>query len=159
MANESLVWKRLRKMLKADPDVTHLQRHEPNMPEGLPDVHFIIREVPGWIELKDLDDWPKRESTPLRIKHFSQKQRIWLHAYGMSNGRAFIIVHFGDECFLYDWRASFSLGEWSQGEMRKHCLMVWKDKEAPAYTQAAVEILTTVIPRKPLYAPFNPISI
>lgn len=41
---------------------------------GTPDVQYIG----GWLELKYLEDWPKREETTVRIEHFSPQQRVWL---------------------------------------------------------------------------------
>ena len=39
---------------------------------GTPDVSY----VEGWIELKQLDAWPAREDTPVRIEHYTPQQRI-----------------------------------------------------------------------------------
>lgn len=40
---------------------------------GTPDVQY----VGGWAELKWIEDWPKRASTPVVIDHFTPQQRVW----------------------------------------------------------------------------------
>ena len=58
-------------LTKAGRDATSVEN--PAYP-GTPDVQFIG----GWIELKYLEDWPKRKETTVRIEHFTQQQRVWL---------------------------------------------------------------------------------
>lgn len=41
---------------------------------GTPDVQYID----GWLELKFLEEWPKRAETTVRIEHFTPQQRCWL---------------------------------------------------------------------------------
>ncbi len=61
---------------------------------GTPDVTY----VGGWLELKSRDAWPKRPETPLRVRHFTQEQRIWLRAECAAGGRAFLLLR-----VRYDW--------------------------------------------------------
>jgi len=56
---------------KAGRDATSVEN--PACP-GTPDVQFIG----GWLELKFLEAWPKREETTVRIEHFTPQQRVWL---------------------------------------------------------------------------------
>ena len=74
MRNESLMWKKLRPVLiaaKLDP-----VRVENPIHPGTPDVNL---STGGWIELKCVDGWPARESTRLRIGHYTPQQRVWLY--------------------------------------------------------------------------------
>ena len=40
---------------------------------GTPDINY----VGGWLELKWIEDWPKRATTPVVIPHFTPQQRVW----------------------------------------------------------------------------------
>ncbi len=148
MANEALVWKRFKRLMQGE-RVTHLERVEPILPKGLPDIDYVMldvsdRPVAGWIELKDVDDWPKREKTPLRIPHFKKEQRLWLWHYGQRRGQAFILVHVKDICFLFDWKAAYSLGELTRTQMFKYASLSWADNESIAWRDAIISRLTRV---------------
>lgn len=64
---------------------------------GTPDVNF----ADGWIELKSIDDWPKRPATPLRVDHFTAAQRAWLRVRCLRGGRAFLLLKVGPEVLLF----------------------------------------------------------
>lgn len=67
---ESVMWSKIRGMLsRLDP-----VRIENKIGSGTPDVNSVA----GWIELKCLPAWPKREDTVVRLPHFTQEQRTWL---------------------------------------------------------------------------------
>lgn len=68
--SESDTWASVR------PFLTHLdpQRLEVFLKVGVSDVECIL----GWIELKYVAAWPKRPTTPLKIRHFTPEQRTFL---------------------------------------------------------------------------------
>lgn len=143
MQNEAGVWTRLQRLLSG-PDVTHLERVECSIPPGLPDVHYIIKEIPGWIELKDVDR-PKRGMTQIRIDHFTKQQRIWLYQYGISRGKSFVLVHIEDTCYLFDWRHTLVLGTMPEFEMKTESRIWWPDASALAYREHIINILSSKI--------------
>lgn len=53
---------------------------------GTPDVNY----AGGWIELKWLAAWPARESTPVKLPHYTQQQRV----FAMKRDRA------GEKCWF-----------------------------------------------------------
>lgn len=55
---------------------------------GTPDVNYIE----GWIENKAMEHWPVRAVTPLRIKHFTPQQRIWLFKRHAAGGRVHLLL-------------------------------------------------------------------
>lgn len=55
---------------------------------GTPDVNYIG----GWMELKYIRDWPKRDSTTVRLDHFTQQQRIWLIRRWMNFGQCWLCL-------------------------------------------------------------------
>ena len=73
MKAESLMWKKLRPVLiaaKLDP-----VRVENPIHPGTPDVNLVGR----WIELKCISAWPVRDTTVVRIPHYTPQQRVWLY--------------------------------------------------------------------------------
>ena len=74
MKSESRMWKKIQPILLAarlDP-----VRVENPIHPGTPDVNFCNGV---WMELKCIPAWPARETTPVRISHFTQEQRVWLY--------------------------------------------------------------------------------
>lgn len=71
---------------------------------GIPDLNYLG----GWIELKCVKAWPVRESTPLRVDHFENEQRIWLRKRATYNFRAgmppgsWLLLRVGEGA-LADW--------------------------------------------------------
>jgi hypothetical protein len=41
---------------------------------GFPDVNHAL----GWIELKQISDWPVNAATPVAVAKFYQDQRVWI---------------------------------------------------------------------------------
>ena len=93
----------------------HLERIENAAGAGTPDVNYCIRGTAGWVELKYIDEWPKREDTLVAVDHFTKEQRIFLHNYSMAGGRCFVWIQVDGEYFLFDGlRASMYLGHRSK---------------------------------------------
>ena len=64
---------------------------------GFPDVEYIG----GTLELKAVDAWPKRESTPLRLDHYTKEQRIWHERRAHKGGRIHVLLQVGPEFLLF----------------------------------------------------------
>ena len=74
MRAESAMWKKLRPFLltaKLDP-----VRVENPIHPGTPDVNLSNGK---WIELKCIPRWPVRDTTIVRISHYTPQQRVWLY--------------------------------------------------------------------------------
>lgn len=97
MASEKQMWTDdvapVMKAFRLDPI-----RIENSVRLGTPDVNYIH----GWIELKTKAAWPVRETTPLRIEHFSPQQRVWLRRRWLSGGHAWLLLRVGREFLLFD---------------------------------------------------------
>jgi hypothetical protein len=86
---------------------------------GMPDVNYIE----GWIELKYVADWPKREETPLRLGHFTPQQRVWLYRRWVLGGKAFLLLRVAKEFLLFDGRtACDAVGLVSRASLYDRCL-------------------------------------
>lgn len=101
MAEKSL-WSTLRKNMRG---YGHWIRIENTVGKGTPDVNGCFKhngmEVDAWIELKALEDWPVRATTPVRLPHFTSEQKQWLLDRALAGGRAFLFVRVSREYFLF----------------------------------------------------------
>src|SRR5687768_769711 len=65
---------------------------------GTPDVWLANCAV----ELKQAKSWPKRPTTPLRLKHFTQKQRDWARDRVAAGGEWFLVLRVCTEWYVFD---------------------------------------------------------
>lgn len=81
---------------------------------GTPDVNF----VEGWVELKQLPEWPKKEATPVAVPHFTPQQRIWLLKRARAGGNIWLLLQVEKEWLLLDGAtASEYLGRVPKSEL------------------------------------------
>ena len=70
---------------------------------GLPDVAYRSGPVFAWIELKYLDNWPARDSTPLRL-NLTAEQRAHLREWCFEGqGSGFVLLGVDSEILLLPW--------------------------------------------------------
>lgn len=82
---------------------------------GFPDVEYIG----GLLELKEVEAWPKRAMTPLRVEHYTQEQRIWHSRRARKGGRIHVLLQVGREFLLFDGAvAAELLGNAHQHQLR-----------------------------------------
>lgn len=95
---------------------------------GTPDVNCTL----GWIELKQLEEWPKLPYTPVRIRHFKQEQRVWLFRRWKADRSAWLLLKVGRrEWLLFDGITAFD----SVGHVPRHHLI----EIAHAYWRAGMD--------------------
>lgn len=97
---------------------------------GTPDVNCAW----GWIELKALPKAPVRETTPVRVPHFTPQQKIWLLKRDAAGGNACVLIMVGREWFMLSAAyAARHLGEAPMSELRASAVRYWSttptDKE------------------------------
>lgn len=63
---------------------------------GTPDVNITT----GWIELKKMEKWPARDTTALRVEHFSPQQKIWIARRERAGGRVWVLLQVGTDYLL-----------------------------------------------------------
>tara|TARA_Y100000004_G_scaffold152917_1_gene176280 strand:- start:436 stop:834 length:399 start_codon:yes stop_codon:yes gene_type:complete len=93
---EKLLWKTIRDKLPK----YFIQRIETQIERGIPDVHYTVDGVSGWIEGKYIDT-PKRQNTKLKVK-LSVEQIAWHKAYKHYGGLVYILVKKNREIYLFD---------------------------------------------------------
>lgn len=103
---------------------------------GTPDVNYIG----GWIELKWLRDWPKRDGE-VAIRHFTPQQRSWLKRRWLRGGNVFLLLQVGNEWLLFDGNiAAEHVGrvprQVLQSLARRHWIEGLKDAELRAVLEA-----------------------
>lgn len=112
-----------------------VQSHEDRFSIGVPDLSYGAEGVNGWIELKQLKDWPKREATKVPLKsaaHFSVEQVNWLLKRGKKGGNCYLLVKVGQEYFLFDYTKVQPLWKGlTQDTFREQCLGYWKSQIDP----------------------------
>ncbi len=98
----------------------------------IPDVVYCLDGDVGWIELKQIDRWPVRPSTPVRVRHFTAGQRLWLRQWARGGGRCFVLLRVGEtwqeyEYLLLDgaWAAA-RLGDVPKDTLICNCLGIWR---------------------------------
>ena len=89
---------------------------------GTPDIEYIG----GWIELKSLDEWPKREDTVVALSHFVPAQRLWLQRRCKRGGKAWFVLRVGREWLVLDGGiASAIVGTATRAELVTACTFYW----------------------------------
>ena len=91
---------------------------------GTPDVCY----VGGWIELKELDKFPVRPTTPVRVRHFTPEQRAWHVSWEHHGGVSWVLLKVGK----FDWLlfrgtvAADILGRTVRSELESAATLVMK---------------------------------
>ena len=97
------------------------QAVETKMEDGIPDVNYIG----GWIELKQAERWPPQGGI-LRLRHFTQHQRVWLFRRWHKGGRSFLLLRVKREWLLFDGvTASEIVGRADRTTLVERCLRHW----------------------------------
>ena len=90
MSSESALWQTTKRGLSPFGRLVRIE--SPLTEPGIPDVIYCLLGHSGWIELKQIDSWPKRDTTALKIPHLRLEQVLFLenwcrrHASGKAWG-------------------------------------------------------------------------
>lgn len=90
--------------------VAMLERVENRVKKDTPDLYFATthgqaqqsRPLQGWIELKVLDKFPARATTPVKIPHWTTGQRYWAIRHRAMGGWTWLVVQVGDQIFVFN---------------------------------------------------------
>lgn len=99
--SEANMWRNMRQRMH--PYWDEATRHEDKLSGGIADVSFVCGGEHGWIELKQIDAWPKRKNTIVRCKHYTSEQRIFLKRKGRAGGNTWLFAKIGREYLLIHW--------------------------------------------------------
>lgn len=129
--SEHALWHLMRDKLKDQGG--HWHRVENLLDRGTPDVDWACWGSEGWIELKELAEWPKRPSTIVRVPHFSDDQKCWLMDRGNAGGRVHLLLRVAKPrtYLLLDWWGAVTcLGKTTREEL-EHVALVCRGPEFP----------------------------
>ena len=101
---------------------------------GTPDIEFIG----GWIEIKYIREWPAKDTTPVRIPHFTKQQRIWIANRRRLGGLVLIVLRVCDDWFLFD-NSHLDIDELTREQMLSSCYQSWHRIFVPAEFLEAVK--------------------
>ncbi len=90
---------------------------------GTPDVNYIE----GWIELKWLRAWPKRETTDVKLDHYTPQQRLWIKRRHENGGKVFLLLQCKREWLLFKHPATMDVGKVPKAELIKMAYKYWKN--------------------------------
>jgi len=104
--SEDSLWKMERDKLSS---FGILKRIEHKHELGWPDVLYVLRRpapfhdqrATGFIENKQLDGWPIRASSVVRIPSLTRDQANWLGAWSKAGGRAALGLQVGSEYLFF----------------------------------------------------------
>ena len=131
MTSERGLWGSLRKHLSP---FGKLERIENAAGIGTPDVAYCLRHPTadgvtparsGWLELKELDAWPKRPLTPIRIPKLKLEQVLWLESWDRAGGAAHALLQVERAYFLLPPRTVRAI--WDRQVTRAEINLFWLD--------------------------------
>jgi len=89
---------------------------------GTPDVNY----VEGWIELKWLRQWPVRETTIVRLEHYTAQQRVWAMKRSRAGGNVWLLLEVKHEWLLFKGDvAAQALNKSTRAELYEAAFHVW----------------------------------
>lgn len=120
----------------------HTQSHEDQFSEGIPDLSFGSRGVNGWIELKFIEKYPIKLTTPIKPKKYTPEQVNWLTKRGKKGGLCWVLVKVAEDFFLFSFgQARRVRAGMTREEYRKFSVMVWTRSIDP---DQFIEVITDV---------------
>ena len=97
--------------------------HEDMLNVGVPDLSYSGNLVHGWVELKWLPAWPKRETTIVKIEHYTKEQKHFLLSRGRAGGRCWLLLRVNDEHLLFDHERAQIVGDVTRAELLPNACM------------------------------------
>lgn len=118
MSRESALWSLMRREMGRGKHWLEATRHEDAINLGIADVSFVdVCGNHGWMELKDAAAWPARESTILRLDHYTEDQRAFLRRKGRAGGKAWLFVRVDRDYMLFGWREAQGVGRLNRAQL------------------------------------------
>jgi len=118
----------LKEILKGKWEAQRLE--SPLTSSGIPDWVYSLPSAMGFIEVKFLKAWPKREATGIKIDHFTSAQKRFLYCHGKMRGKgAFLLLQIGDDIMLFPWHTVYKIVGKTQSQLRKIHVFGWKKSE------------------------------
>lgn len=96
---------------------------------GVPDIYYTnkIFERMGWVELKHSHFWPMRETTILKLKHYTKQQKNWIRTHHNHGCRVFLMIQVERDYLIFDGENAQNVGKMTKKEMFLFSIMTWKN--------------------------------
>jgi len=120
--NESEFWQFLKDKMK---QYWTADRIEDMLKAGIPDVSYAVPNHQGWIELKYMKEFPKKNTTKVRIYHWTPIQKAWMRKRGRVNPNVWLLVMVDEEIFLFSYKQLIFIEEWTAAEWRAKAAGYW----------------------------------
>jgi hypothetical protein len=115
---EQRLWDRMRHSLK---DHVYLERVENVVTPGRPDVDTLWDGIVLPVELKALENFPARPSTPvLGGKGLNQNQLNWWLNWKRWGGKGFVVVSVGGDLFVVPAQLSDQINSFNRTQFAKY---------------------------------------
>lgn len=100
MGSEAQTWRNLKKHFDTIKKMKY-QRFEDALSCGIPDLMFCHKGRTVFVELKHLDAFPKRASTPVRLD-YRRNQWLWAKDYHEAGGAVLLLAQVGRAYYAFD---------------------------------------------------------
>jgi hypothetical protein len=125
---EQRLWDRMRDALSHE---VRLERVENVVTTGMPDVVACVNGKVSWIELKSVEEFPSRATTPVlgNKSGLRQEQKNWHMDWARWGGRSYVLIGVGSkQLFLMSGGLADFVNAMPRGELEKHSLAeTWLD--------------------------------
>lgn len=128
MKPETRFWQYIRQGLKK---YCELQRIESGLTaKGIPDVSYSIKNAPirGWIELKHVKSWPKRQNTVVKLPHYNPEQKLFLWKHGEASGYCWLFLKIEKNYLLFDHIQAQNVGELNSFDLNCIAHAKWSNR-------------------------------
>tara|TARA_R100000482_G_scaffold121828_2_gene68449 strand:+ start:487 stop:927 length:441 start_codon:yes stop_codon:yes gene_type:complete len=126
LMSETNLWRYLQRNLKDNK--TMLMRIENPFYKGIPDVNFLIDGNEGWIELKYMPEYPKKDNTEVKVPHFTKEQKLWHDSRYKNKGRTMVLIQVDNDYFIFKKERINLVGALTKKKMFQHANKSWKNR-------------------------------
>ena len=127
--SEKAMWSTMRVKMAQGHHWREATRHEDKLAKGIADVSFVSEDARhGWMELKQVDEWPKRESTIVRVEHFTTDQLHWLQRKGKAGGNTWLFMKVERDWLLFYWNQIELIGQINRADLERAATCVWRGR-------------------------------
>lgn len=135
--SEAALWTYTKGKLTGSGDI-FLSRHEDSVTLGVPDVSFAMDNVNGWLELKHLPEWPKRDTTVVKMKRYTEEQRKYILESGEHGGRSYLLLQVGKVYLLFGHWGAQLVGKVPRTRLEAIAIKTWTDMMDPGELRSAL---------------------
>lgn len=94
---------------------------------GTPDVETVA----GWVELKWAKAWPKRATTPLRLPHFTDRQKDWAKRRRAHGEECWLVLQVKQDWFIFDSDGMQEVGNLTRDQLIEASRAFFDKKPTP----------------------------